>query len=285
MRYNPELIELPDQSINTEPSFQSVSSQEQIKRGANRLRNFVLSMKRKHVVQNSPRINYLLAVHWEWLPKDEVKPLSYWTRCINRCWFLYRGIICNESLRASALIIASLTDVNKDRIMVLRNDYKRVEHFNLDEEEKRLRLESLDRKSMRILMSLDSLLNSAFRCETSKGYLRVGELMRMADAPYDTMCQAYIRNRDYVLTVEDEVARRYEMLLLLGRTVAYMKTLTDYTRSAIDRNDELVFRILVLCLNVVILITNFVYDREWKLQIKSLYDVVVCNLVQECSAS
>jgi hypothetical protein len=248
------------------------------------LRNFVHFTRSDKILLQNPSTAYPLQAHWKWMAGEEANPISYCEYYANRLWFMYRGMVNNESLRASALSTLSLTAVMRDRVVTLRNDYRRLDSQKLGEEDRRRAREVLDHKGLHLLMSLDSLFDAAVRHPTSQGYIRINTLMRMAGVPFNSACSTYIRHRDRVLSVPDNDVFRHEMLVLLARTVANLNTLCNYTMAAIDRNDELWFRIIVLCMNAAIVIGMYFRPPEWKRQIASLYDAVVCNVVQECNA-
>jgi len=127
------------------------------------------------------------------------------------------------------------------------------------------------------LRILESLIKREFR--SSAGSVTTDQLFQMAGVPFDDFMLIYVRDRDDALEKEDSTERKRELIKALTKGVDGLECMCGYLQEAIDQNDQLLFKIVLMLVNLIgalgqFLYTDYVNKPTWRKKIDWIYDIV-----------
>lgn len=207
-------------------------------------------------------------VRWRWLAEDDIRRV----RKFSRWWFFWKGLTNNTSLKETTYRFATV-------IKKVQHDADRLDEGHVSGQE----IEHVLHDAMGQLRTLDGLVNRLVRHGNHS--LRVDQLMQLAGVPYMTFVKFYISARNQAFHEKDDTKRAMELVRCIMESTDYLLTMCNSLEVAVARNDDLPFKVLLVFLNCVTIMGQFLYERyiapyilnlpEWQVQIEAVYKTVV----------
>jgi hypothetical protein len=119
-------------------------------------------------------------------------------------------------------------------------------------------------QSMRCLQTLEELIKRPWVIHglLRKYFVTTDELMQWASCPFDEFAEQYISDRDVAMQINDPAERRVELCKATLKGVARFELLCHILNDRINANDTLLFKVLVLCLQVLTTFGQYVWSHE-----------------------
>lgn len=232
--------------------------------------------------------NFPMTVTWKWLTTDQLAKHSW----IARLKFLWRGLLDNTQLKAVLLRLKSRLKVLECKAASLVDemvdDEQELAESVCNQDLNKFRVNAAKSSNMSgiavdtlmakdALRSLEALLVHSFT--DNKGTsVRADELFQMAGVPFDDFVKIYVRDRNIALTCD--IRHRREVVKIVARGIDMVDCLCLYLQCRIDANDQLLFKLFLLVVNVVTMVSTFIYEDMikmkpiWQKQIQKIFDIV-----------
>jgi len=229
-------------------------------------------------IMNLRQDEFPVTVTWAWIQKEDFVAHSWWARLE----FYWIGLTDNLRYRSILLRLTS-------RLKIISQEARALFEEMLDEEDEALDEIDANRTSAHehvpehaktaarqrhtvsckvtsgtyhdlskaedTLRDLEALLQMAFTEKTgpltyqSESTVSTDKLFLMAGCPFEKFVEIYIRDRDKAFASRDH--RRRDILKVVLRASDMVDVLCGYLSSKIDQNDQLLFKLALMFVNLV----------------------------------
>lgn len=227
-------------------------------------------------------------IHWQWLGKPDIVKFSY----LRAAKFYWLGLTRNYQLKAAYMQFHAKLRVLSQKAQALTVDWIEDSEWLKEEQRKIQRNRSSRRLVVKqdyeseILLAKDTLrlLEALLLYRFQEGQyvsLRGDEFLQMAGCPLDELAAAYLADRDGALNIKSRDVRRRELVKAVVKGVDGFECLCQSLHQRIVENDNLIFKLLLLIINCLTCIAQFIYADHikekplWVKQIDAIHGTVL----------
>jgi len=105
--------------------------------------------------------------------------------------------------------------------------------------------------------------------QISDEYLkRNSKLLALSQVPFESFIENYIKKRDILLKLDNQysdnfINDRYEMAMKTTYVINKIEILFEFVKTSVDKNDDSLFKIIVLIMNSLIILAEYAWKYYW----------------------
>jgi hypothetical protein len=183
----------------------------------------------------------------EWINKKILKKPNLKYK-INYYWI---GLINNEIHKYSYLKFRSDIEILKEKSVAMHEDlFKLIQDMERKKEIKDLKNHCIDDDIFNIFKEIDKIL------------LRSHKIMWCTKAPLKEFLNSYFSTRDITCQIENNDLLIEKRLDNMTSVVMELEVISEFIRTSVDKNDQMLFKLLVILLNIATMIGQYYWTTN-----------------------